>query len=85
MKVKEEALKQYRITRDKLEMDHPGLLSSIRDQILNASAKRDSQEVSYYAVDSKKNLETAIKFLEISSESPLIQAELKKMLLKKIN
>lgn len=63
--VREEALRQFRETRRRLENNHPELLEGLRGRIVesgNAGLKEDDK----VSIDRKKNVETVLRFLEIN-------------------
>lgn len=71
--LREQALAQYRATRDKLESDHPGLMQDLRDQLQTAGG--DSE----VPIARRKNLEAVMLFLEASS-SPALRRQLGELL-----
>ncbi len=64
-KIKENALKQFRETRDKLQDEHPELLFGIREKLLSTPQEEVPASISRdVPVDRQKNMETVLKFLE---------------------
>ncbi len=61
-KVREEALRQFRETRRRLENDHPELLAGIRGKIIDSEPSVSDK----VTIDRKKNVETVLRFLEIN-------------------
>ena len=66
--VRDDALEQFRETREKLETENPELLGSLRDKIIEsgqgvAVSGEDSKTV---PIDRKKNMDTVLRFLEIN-------------------
>lgn len=77
-KAKSEALAQFRETRDMLNESHPGLLDDIKDRILLADPQQEMPDM--VPIDRKKNMETILKFIEMSPDSGLLKGELKTFL-----
>lgn len=63
--VREEALRQFRETRSRLENDHPELLAGLRDRIVEAKGAMPKEQ-DRVTIDRKKNVETVLRFLEIN-------------------
>ncbi|GJL84493.1 MAG: hypothetical protein DHS20C02_02680 [Micavibrio sp.] len=66
--VREKALEQFRETRKKLEGEHPELLGSLRDKILESeqSLNMSNEDSESIAIDRKKNMDIVLRFLEMN-------------------
>ena len=87
-KAKEEALETFRKTQKKLKKTHPELLDRIQQQYkLSQLLKNQPQKpapISDEIIDQHKNIETLMKFLELS-ESDTMQKHIRKILAHKLN
>ncbi len=68
--VRDKALEQFRETRDKLEGDHPELLGSIRDKLVEVEQGGQimHDNPGTVPIDRKKNMDTVLRFLETNPE-----------------
>ena len=79
--MQEEALRQFKALRDKIEKQQPSLLEDVREKLF----QEERQEISkasgdFVAIDRKKNMITVRKLLEIKDGSEQFKRELAKML-----
>jgi len=77
-KPRDRALAQFRETRDMLNQSHPGLLAALKGRILGDDSEEEIPDM--VPIDRKKNMETVLKFMEISPDSDLLKGELKTFL-----
>lgn len=80
-KVQEEALKQFRALRARIESQKPDLLGDLRDQLFADEKETiDTARKSDLVIDRKKNMATVLKVLELKNGSDSFKKELAKLL-----
>lgn len=76
-----EALKQFRVLRDRIESQQPDLLGDLRNQLFSGErAAIDTASKSDLVIDRQKNMATVLKLLEIKDGSDSFKRELAKLL-----
>lgn len=72
--LRKKAMELYLLTRDKIRKDHPGLLSSVRDRLVQ---KNDENPLK---IDRNKNIKTIHKMMNISNFSDDFHAKIEKLM-----
>jgi hypothetical protein len=72
--VREQALDQFRATRDRIETVHPELMQNLRNSLLGA------ENPSTIPIDRRKNLATVLRYLELCPDATSMRQQLTDLL-----